>query len=702
MAAAGLAMVPLLIHLLNRRRYRDEPWAAMQFILSAVQRTRRRLRTEQWILLAVRTVVMALVGLAVARPYLKPKSALLSVGERRVDRVIVLDDSLSMRAGTSAEPSALEVAKSAIDRLMERSAGSGGFALVTASRPARAWFDQPVQDRLAVRQAVESIGGTWAASDLHGALEQADAILSRSTAPPEAREIYVFSDFCERDLKELPGSAESPFAPVVSASRIVLFRSTSGSRPNRAVTDLRVVGQPALLNGAAEIRAEVTNFSTHEMAATALSLHVAGREAGRKALGPLAGGGKATVEFHIALAPGAVHVIEAMLNRSDEDWLPDDDRRRLAVDVPPRWRVLLVETRAAHGRSDHSLFYYQLALGGIDSAPSNGSPFDVTQVEPVQFRDVVLKDYDVVVVADWATLQPGDFERLRRFVTLGGGLIAFCGTGEDEVSAATLNGILPVRLLDVYQAPTDAPPPTLMLADPRHPVLGDFAGQQRNILGRAHVTAWRRIQPEANESRLDRVIDTSSGDPVLLTAEVGSGRIALWLTSADMSWTNFPAKPDFLPLMMNLTGFVAGDRNSGRNVLVGEALSGRVSLVESGRIEFTLPDKTRQRAEPDRDEWGGRWKLRDTAEPGVYEWTRGAMRDAYCVNVDTAESDLRRADSRRVAQAFGDRSICVDSSEPAAMAGETGVREWGWMLAVILLLTATTESLLGRLFGGVR
>lgn len=701
MAAAGLAMVPLLIHLLNRRRYRDEPWAAMQFILSAVQRTRRRLRTEQWILLAVRTAVMALVGLAVARPYLKPKSALLSVGERRVDRVMVLDDSLSMRACTSTAPSALENARSAISRLLERSAGSGGFALVTASRPARAWFVQPVQDRLAFRQAVESISGTWAASDLHGALEQSDAILSRSTAPPEAREVYVFSDFCERDLQAPPGAGESPLAPVVNASRIVLIRSTSDSRPNRAVTDLRVVGQPALLNGAAEIRAEVTNFSTHEMAAATLSLHVAGREVGRKGIGSLAGGGKATVEFHIALAPGAVHVIEAMLNRSDDDWLPDDDRRCLAIDVPARCRVLLVETRTAHGRSDHSLFYYQLALGGIDSAPTSGSPFDVTQVEAVQFRDVVLKDYDVVALVDWAVLQPGDLERLRRFVTLGGGLIAFCG-GEEGVPAAALNGILPVRLLDVYQAPTAAPPPTLMLADPRHPVLGDFAGQQRNILGRAHVTAWRRIQPEANEPRLDRVIDTSSGDPVLLTAEVGAGRIALWLTSADMSWTNFPAKPDYLPLMMNLTGFVAGDRNSGRNVLVGEALSGRVSLAESGRIEFTLPDKTRQRAEPDRDEWGGRWNLRDTAEPGVYEWTRGAMRDAYCVNVDTAESDLRRADSRRVAQAFGDRAICVDSSEPAALAGETGVREWGWMLAVILLLAATIESLLGRLFGGAR
>ena len=43
---AGLVSVPIIIHLLNRRRFRIHPWAAMQFLLESLRRNRRRLRIE--------------------------------------------------------------------------------------------------------------------------------------------------------------------------------------------------------------------------------------------------------------------------------------------------------------------------------------------------------------------------------------------------------------------------------------------------------------------------------------------------------------------------------------------------------------------------------------------------------------------------------------------------------------------------------
>ncbi|MGA1046323.1 MAG: BatA domain-containing protein, partial [Phycisphaerales bacterium] len=49
-----LAAVPIIIHLLNRRRFATRRWAAMEFLLRAMQRNRRRLRMEQWLILALR------------------------------------------------------------------------------------------------------------------------------------------------------------------------------------------------------------------------------------------------------------------------------------------------------------------------------------------------------------------------------------------------------------------------------------------------------------------------------------------------------------------------------------------------------------------------------------------------------------------------------------------------------------------------
>src|ERR1700753_4253548 len=65
-ALAGilLASIPLIIHFLNRRRFKTVNWAAMEFLLRAMKKNQRKLKFEQWLLLAVRCLVLAFLGLA--------------------------------------------------------------------------------------------------------------------------------------------------------------------------------------------------------------------------------------------------------------------------------------------------------------------------------------------------------------------------------------------------------------------------------------------------------------------------------------------------------------------------------------------------------------------------------------------------------------------------------------------------------------
>src|SRR6266849_8415440 len=63
---AGAASIPIIIHLLNRKRFRIVTWAAMKFLLAAQKQNTRRMRLEQLILLAVRTLLILLVVLAMA------------------------------------------------------------------------------------------------------------------------------------------------------------------------------------------------------------------------------------------------------------------------------------------------------------------------------------------------------------------------------------------------------------------------------------------------------------------------------------------------------------------------------------------------------------------------------------------------------------------------------------------------------------
>src|SRR5688572_14452023 len=91
----ALAAVPLIIHILNRRRHRPLAWGAMRFVQAAHRRTRRRVQLENWLLLFLRMAAVAVLALAIARPFLGKESPLAALTEKRRDLVLVLDGSAS-------------------------------------------------------------------------------------------------------------------------------------------------------------------------------------------------------------------------------------------------------------------------------------------------------------------------------------------------------------------------------------------------------------------------------------------------------------------------------------------------------------------------------------------------------------------------------------------------------------------------------
>src|SRR5262245_43889362 len=109
----GLALVslPVIIHLINRMRYRRVRWAAMEFLLASQQRNRRRLLLEQLLLLLLRLLAVAGLVALIARPMVNPELFRLFQGQQ-THHVVLVDDSGSMRdrwAETSAFDEALKV-----------------------------------------------------------------------------------------------------------------------------------------------------------------------------------------------------------------------------------------------------------------------------------------------------------------------------------------------------------------------------------------------------------------------------------------------------------------------------------------------------------------------------------------------------------------------------------------------------------------
>src|ERR1043165_9872157 len=133
LAAASL---PILIHLLNRRRLKRIQFPAVRFILLSQKRISRSYRLRHWLLLALRTLAVVFLALLLANPIFQTGAGLFA-GGGPVSLVILLDNSLSMT--WSADGNGFKQAKEAA-RLLISALSDGDRAAII---PTNSSADEP-------------------------------------------------------------------------------------------------------------------------------------------------------------------------------------------------------------------------------------------------------------------------------------------------------------------------------------------------------------------------------------------------------------------------------------------------------------------------------------------------------------------------------------------------------------------------------
>src|SRR6476660_2702560 len=96
LAALPLVALPIIIHLINQRRYQTIRWAAMMFLLAANRMSRGYSRLRQWLILLFRTLAVAGMIFAISRPLASGWLG-LAAGGRADTTIILLDRSPSMQ-----------------------------------------------------------------------------------------------------------------------------------------------------------------------------------------------------------------------------------------------------------------------------------------------------------------------------------------------------------------------------------------------------------------------------------------------------------------------------------------------------------------------------------------------------------------------------------------------------------------------------
>lgn len=700
--AAGL---PIMIHLLSRRKYQELSWAAMAFVLAAVRKNARRIRFEHLLLLLVRVAILLLLAAALADPVFSLFSSLgaaWGTGER-THHLLVLDVSYSMDY-RSGDKSRLERAKELAVQVVSDSRLGDGFTLVLLSDPPQAVISDPAFDPRDAVEEIESIQVRHGGASLPLTLAEIEHVLQsvrRQHPRLTAATVCFFSDLGRTTWEDATGEdCRARLGRLAENASLVLFDVGQEGAANLAVTSWEMQDSLVTVGREVTFEAEVQAFGTRERTSSRILFLVDDQQVRAETV-EIPPGDRSRVFFRHKFDSPGEHQVEARLA---DDGLLLDNRRWLSVPVQEAIEVLCVEGREGAAR------YLAYALEPGRTATPRIRP-------TIRLENALLEQslprFDCVAVCNVRRFTRDEAAVLSGYVRSGGGLLLTLG---DQVQIDSYNQqlgadagrrrVLPARLNET--APTDVY--AFAPLEYRHPIVAAFAGHERS--GLLTTPIWKYVRVELLPSATARVaLAYDNGDPAIVEEPLGRGRVILLTTaigadSVDRAtdpptpWTALTSWPSFPPLVQELLAFAVRRRFETRNVLVGEALEG-VLAGSHALAGFTLraPNGESQRVPLKHVGESSSWSFSGANVSGIYtaELDLAATPNPrFAVNLRPRESDLERLDDGLLPSQF-DPEFRLGRTD-AGLPSTKSAQYFRYLLGLVLALLLT-ETTLAWYFG---
>jgi Mg-chelatase subunit ChlD len=736
-AGALLTAIPIIIHLLNRRRFKVVQWAAMIYLLQAMRKNHRRLKFEQWLLLATRCALLLLVGIALARPLSCDHSTLASIASQRNGlHVFIIDNSYSMAyeanrtdARTHFEQ-AKRIARGMVDRVLQ---GGESVIILTAARPAAAIIAKPTYSLDACHTAIAAIEQSYSGTDLATAISNA-ATLARDESKQPNKYLYLITDgtrsaFEGSQAEAIKSAARDAQTVFGDAEHIHLFNLGLPNQSNQAVLDLNPLGNLITTKYSADFRAVARSYGAAPDGL--LQWQIDEKETDGTGKLKFGEGDVISLLSNKAFRGGGPHVITA--TAVGDDRLRADNSRSVVVNVASEIKLLIVDgERSSQGLSGSGAFL-EMALAPMKGASDTTTDRSASPMLPRVISDQdlgnneILSQYRAVILTNVPQVSEVVAGQLQTYVEQGGVLMLFMGPKVigDEYNRVLLTAnrhLLPGNLLEKISAGNVGKDAFLFDFNPQGDLstyLSVFKGEPNTGLGTARVFQYWRLKP--TDPSTERVLNyqpagqntgsptggastkaAESLDPAITVHTTGKGRVIFVSTTANADWTTFPAKPAYVTLIHELLIGTIDPGSSWMNLTVGDVLhiptslglSAAPTLIDSQKKEHPLFTVTGNDGQAS-------YQSKPLAAPGVYHLSTGNAAYPIAVNVPADEADVRTLPEGALRKALGDISLTIHGDQiahEAAVQANHG-RDMGWTIMFIVLLLAAFECFVAMRFG---
>ena len=534
LGALSLLAIPLIIHLINRRKAIEHRFAAFDFLMRSKIESTRRFRLKHLLLFLIRTLLVLCIVLGAAMPVIYGKAWKRKNVSGKM--LIVLDNSASMHYiedSVSGYKAGLRFLGNYLEQ--ENISNIKVYPLIGREKEVTIQGFEGEFEKVMKDFPLTNASGNFG------------PVLKRAVSELRNDESYermvIVSDFATSNFRDIP---DSLFRDLNTS--IVLARTSSDTlMKNIGLTEITVKSAPE--NRGLEASVFITNSTASAINDFSLGLFVAGKNVlnGFASLFP---GKSIKKDFLIdggeGEAPGEIRI-------ASDKYSLDDTRYFVFSPIPPTHTLAVDGDQGAHYTASETFFLERALLNNRNAENLN------RVVPPDGFNKTVLKDCKVLFLCNYIP-PTEEIGIVNKFVEDGGGLFVSLG---DRVSVEDFNqrlGPLFKRSLRDRKSGLghkSAVEGHLVVSEPSHPavsILNNIKNQEKYIFNDLYL-----LEPTP-ESGTETLLKTSTGEPLMLLAKSGKGLAILYLSTVDMAWNDFPMRPFFLPFIRETLKFLSGAR----------------------------------------------------------------------------------------------------------------------------------------------
>lgn len=704
-----LGAIPIIIHLLNRRRFRRVEWAPMRYLKLTIQRNRRRIQIEQLLLLLVRIALPVLLFLFLARPLVNPTGLENWLGGAgRVSHVLLVDDSLSM-GYTEGGPPAFHRAREVAGALLAAIRPGDRGTLVATSAPTRPIFHEVEGTR---REELMGDVLSLPQTETHAAwptvLDGVDGVLQSCTYP--TRELTIVTDLRKAGWD----AGVSPLARrwAEQGVRVRLVDVGAVETANVALESLTPLDRTILAGTESRWEALIRNGSTRLITGAKAVLRVDDRPT-EIALPEIAPRESVKVPLTVRFPGAGPHDLSLQL---PDDELPGDNQVWAAVPVKDSLLIRLVDGEPSSEPFGSEVDYLAAPLSiGVGDAEA----WRVEVVGEDDFLSPRLEPADVLVLANVAAPTPEQADQLARQVRAGMGLMIFTGSkldvglyddllyrGSDRLLPCALKGQVDAAIRGLLIEPV-RPSPIEKMLELRPSALERVTARQIMAVAEGSEPGTVRVLARWNDA---------ARSPAVIERIVGEGRVLLWTTTADRAGNDWPVEPSFVLAIREAVRGTARPTPLSKTVAAGEHPRRVIqSSHQVSNVRVTPPGGGEPLAlvavplkETRAADLGPALAidLPDTRRAGPYRitWDEGPLgtqQDLFAANPDPREGALERikpADLKTILRPLKPEIVAVrdEGIDAFTASGQEVWRQMAWGLLGLLLLEPVLACWVGR------